>query len=330
MVMKRIMGYIIAGIIIIGGYFGLLKLHQQTAKPTVGILTMMHHPALDQIQKGVVAGLAEEGYQNGKNIKIEYQNANGDQGNLNTMANKLVNDHAKVIVGITTPACQALANATKDTPIIMGGIGDPIGAGLIKNEKHPEGNITGVHDVNPSEQQIALIKKFIPNIKTLGVIYTSSDTSAESQYQTMVKAARELHINLKTYTIANANELNQTSQTMLSKVDAVIVPSDNTIAGAMGLLVKNANAVNKPVFPSADTMVKDGGVASISLSQYGQGKAAGKMAARILKGEKPSQMAIDDYHHGEPILNLKQAHKLGMKVPADFQRAAEQNGTIIK
>lgn len=110
------MGYIIIGIVVIGGYFGLLRLHQQTTKPVVGILTT----ALDQIQKGVVAGLAEEGYRNGKNIKIEYQNANGDQGNLNTMADKLVNDHAKVIVGITTPACQALANATKDIPIVMG------------------------------------------------------------------------------------------------------------------------------------------------------------------------------------------------------------------
>ncbi|MCC4400259.1 ABC transporter substrate-binding protein [Limosilactobacillus reuteri] len=300
--MKRIMGYIIIGIVVIGGYFGLLRLHQQTTKPVVGILTMMHHPALDQIQKGVVAGLAEEGYQNGKNIKIEYQNANGDQGNLNTMANKLVNDHAKVIVGITTPACQALANATKDIPIVMGGIGDPVGAGLVKNERHPEGNVTGVHDVNPSEQQIALVKKFIPNIKTLGVIYTSSDTSSESQYQTMVKAAHKLHVNLKTY----------------------------TIAGSMGVLVKNADAVNKPVFPSADTMVKDGGVASISLSQYGQGKVAGKMAARILKGEKPGQMAVNNYHHGEPVLNLKQARKLGIKVPADFQREAEQHGTVFK
>lgn len=241
-----------------------------------------------------------------------------------------MNDHAKVIVGITTPACQALANATKDIPIVMGGIGDPVGAGLVKNERHPEGNVTGVHDVNPSEQQIALVKKFIPNIKTLGVIYTSSDTSSESQYQTMVKAAHKLHVNLKTYTIANANELNQTSQTMLSKVDAVIVPSDNTIAGSMGVLVKNADAVNKPVFPSADTMVKDGGVASISLSQYGQGKAAGKMAARILKGEKPGQMAVNNYHHGKPVLNLKQAHKLGIKVPADFQQEAEQHGTVFK
>lgn len=296
------MGYIIIGIVVISGYFGLLRLHQQTTKPVVGILTMMHHPALDQIQKGVVAGLAEEGYRNGKNIKIEYQNANGDQGNLNTMANKLVNDHAKVIVGITTPACQALANVTKDIPIVMGGIGDPVGAGLVKNEKHPEGNVTGVHDVNPSEQQIALVKKFIPNIKTLGVIYTSSDTSSESQYRTMVKAAHKLHVNLKTY----------------------------TIAGSMGVLVKNADAVNKPVFPSADTMVKDGGVASISLSQYGQGKEAGKMAARILKGEKPGQMAVNNYHHGEPVLNLKQARKLGIKVPADFQREAEQHGTVFK
>ena len=328
--MKKIIKYLVVTIIIVGGYMGLLQLHRQTTKPVVGILTMMHHPALDQIQKGVVAGLAAEGYHDGNNIKIEYQNANGDQSNLNTMASKLVNDKAKVTVGITTPACQALANATKDIPVVMGGVGDPIGAGLVKDEKQPGGNVTGVHGINPSAQQIALVKKFIPNLKTLGVIYTSSDPSSESQYKTMVKAAKQMHVNLKTYTIANSNELDQVSQTMLNKVDAVIVPSDNTIAGSMGTLVKNANAVNKPVFPSADTMVKDGGVATIGLSQDGQGFEAGKMAARILKGEKASTMPVNDYKHGEPVLNLKPAHKLGLKIPADFQQAAEQDGKVFR
>lgn len=328
--MKRIIGFIVVIVVVVGGYLGLLRLHQKNTKPVVGILTMMHHPALDQIQKGVVAGLAKEGYHNGKNIKIEYENANGDQSNLNSMASKLINDKAKVTVGITTPACQALANASKDTPVVMGGIGDPIGAGLVKNEKHPGGNVTGVHDVNPSAEQIALVKKFMPNLKTLGVIYTSSDTSSASQYKTMVQAAKKLHVNLQTYTIANSNELNQVSQTMLSKVDAVIVPSDNVIAGSMGVLVKNADKVNKPVFPSADTMVKDGGVATIGLSQYGQGVEAGKMAARVLKGEKPATMAVLDYHYGEPILNKKQAQKLGLKIPQDFQKDAEQHGKVFE
>lgn len=327
--MKRIITIIITLVVVLGGYLGFSKA-QQNRRPVVGVLTMMHHPALDQIYKGFVAGLAAEGYHNGKNIKIEYQNANGDQANLNQMANKLINDHAKVVMGITTPAAQSLANATKDTPVLMGGIGDPVGSRLVKSMKHPGGNVTGVQSDNPVRQQLALAKRFLPHAKQLGLIYTSSDPSAEHQAKQMEAAAKQLNIKLKVATIANSNDLNQVSQSLLSHVDGVMVPCDNTIAGSMKVLVKNADAVNKPVFPGADTMVKDGGVASISLDQYGMGKATGKMAAQILKGKRPQDMAVDDYHHGKPVLNLKQAHKLGLKVPAGFTKDAQEHGQVIK
>ena len=127
--------------------------------PKVGVLTLMHHPALDQIYKGYVDELAREGYHNGKNIKIEYQNANGDQSNLKTMAAKLVDDHSSVIFGITTPAAQAVANSTSRTPIVLGAVTDPKGAGLVKNNQHPGGNITGVSDQAPINEQLRLIKE---------------------------------------------------------------------------------------------------------------------------------------------------------------------------
>lgn len=306
--MKRIIGIIITLVVVLGGYLGFSR-GQQNRRPLVGVLTMMHHPALDQIYKGFVAGLAAEGYHNGKNIKIEYQNANGDQSNLNQMANKLINDHAKVV---------------------MGGIGDPVGSRLVKSMKHPGGNVTGVQSDNPVRQQLTLAKRFLPHAKQLGLIYTSSDPSAEHQAKQMEAAAKQLNIKLRVATIANSNDLNQVSQSLLIHVDGVMVPCDNTIAGSMKVLVKNADTVNKPVFPGADTMVKDGGVASISLDQYGMGKATGKMAAQILKGKRPRDMAVDDYHHGKPVLNLKQIHKLGLKVPAGFTKDAQQHGQVIK
>jgi putative ABC transport system substrate-binding protein len=327
--MKRIVAIIITLVVVLGGYLGFSRA-QQKRRPVVGVLTMMHHPALDQIYKGFVAGLAAEGYHNGKNIKIEYQNANGDQSSLNQMANKLINDHAKVVMGITTPAAQSLANATKSTPVLMGGIGDPVGSRLVKSMKHPGGNVTGVQSDNPVRQQLTLAKRFLPHAKQLGLIYTSSDPSAEHQAKQMEAAAKQLNIKLRVATIANSNDLNQVSQSLLTYVDGVMVPCDNTIAGSMKVLVKNADTVNKPVFPGADTMVKDGGVASISLDQYGMGKATGKMAAQILKGKRPQGMAVDDYHHGKPVLNLKQVHKLGLKVPAGFTKDAQQHGQVIK
>ncbi len=291
----------------------------------------MHHPALDQIYKGFVDELAKEGYKDGKNVTIEYQNAQGDQSNLKTMATKLVNDHSTVLFGITTPASQALANATTKIPIVLGAVTDPKGAGLIKNDKKPGGNITGISNQAPVADQLRLVHQFMPNAKTLGIIYTSSDPSAESEHKQFVAQAKKMGLNLKSYSIANSNDLDQVSQQMLSEVDAVIVPTDNTIAGAMQTLVKNADAANKPVFPAADTMVKDGGVATYSINQYKLGVAGAKVVVAILKGKaKPETTAIEYIRHGEPVLNLKQANKLGLKVPKAFEKAAEDHGEVFK
>lgn len=300
-------------------------------KPKVGVLTLMHHPALDQIYHGFVHQLAKEGYHDGKNITIEYQNANGDQSNLKTMANKLVNDNATILFGITTPASQALANTTTKTPIVLGAVTDPKGAGLVKNNQHPGGNITGISGQAPVLEQLQLVKKFMPHAKTFGLIYTSSDPSAASEAKIFIKTAKRLKMNLKVASIANSNDLNQVSQALLSEVDAVIVPTDNTIAGAMQTLVKNADAVNKPVFPAVDTMVKQGGVATYSINQFKMGEEGGKVAAAILRGDKkPATTAIEYIRHGEPVLNLKQAQKLGLTIPKDFQQEATNHGEVFK
>ncbi len=299
---------------------------QKSKEVRVGVLTLMRHPALDEIYRGYKAGLAKSGYK----IKIDYQNANNDQSNLKTMAEKLVNNQDQVLFGITTPSSQALANATKKKPIVLGAVTDPKGAGLVKNNKHPGGNITGVSDRAPIKQQLKLIQRFLPRLKTLGIIYTSSDSSAVSGYKQIVSYCKQMGINYKAYSISNSNDLNQVSQQMLTQVDAVIVPTDNTIAGAMQTLVKNANAAKKPVFPAAGTMVKDGGLATYSVDQYQLGLIGAKMTVQILQGKKPGNMAIRYVEHGTPYLNLKEAKKLGTKVPASFLKEAKSKGTIYK
>lgn len=299
---------------------------QKSKEVRVGVLTLMRHPALDEIYRGYKAGLAKSGYK----VKIDYQNANNDQSNLKTMAEKLVNSQDQVLFGITTPSSQALANATKKKPIVLGAVTDPKGAGLVKNNKRPGGNITGVSDRAPIKQQLKLIQRFLPKLQTLGIIYTSSDSSAVSGYKQIVSYCKQMGINYKAYSISNSNDLNQVSQQMLTQVDAVIVPTDNTIAGAMQTLVKNANAAKKPVFPAAGTMVKDGGLATYSVDQYQLGLIGAKMTVQILQGKKPGNMAIRYVEHGTPYLNLKEAKKLGIKVPASFLKEAKSKGIIYK
>ncbi|MCD5447594.1 ABC transporter substrate-binding protein [Lactobacillus delbrueckii subsp. lactis] len=299
---------------------------QKSKEVRVGVLTLMRHPALDEIYRGYKAGLAKSGYK----VKIDYQNANNDQSNLKTMAEKLVNSQDQVLFGITTPSSQALANATKKKPIVLGAVTDPKGAGLVKNNKRPGGNITGVSDRAPIKQQLKLIQRFLPRLKTLGIISTSSDSSAVSGYKQIISYCKQMGINYKAYSISNSNDLNQVSQQMLTQVDAVIVPTDNTIAGAMQTLVKNANAAKKPVFPAAGTMVKDGGLATYSVDQYQLGLIGAKVTVQILQGKKPGNMAIRYVEHGTLYLNLKEAKKLGTKVPSSFLKEAKSKGIIYK
>lgn len=170
----------------------------------------------------------------------------------------------------------------------------------------------------------------MPKLKTLGIIYTSSDNSAVAQYKLFTKLCRQENVKYKVYSISNSNDLNQVSQTMLQNVDAVYVPTDNTIAGAMQTLVKNANNANVPIFPAVDTMVKQGGVATYSVNQYKLGIMTGRMAGRLLKGKKISKTPVEYVKHGELTINLKQAKKLGIHIPDSLLKTAKTEGELFK
>lgn len=331
--MKRLYGLIAILLIFLGVAF-VQENHQQatqkTGMPTVGILQLLSHPALDSIHKGIIAGLAEKGYHVNKNIKIDFQNAQNDQSNLKTMSARFVNEHADAMIGIATPAAQALANASSTTPVVLGAITDPKGADLVKSNTRPGNNVTGVSDQAPLKAQLKLIQKIMPKMKTLGIIYTSSDDSATAQYHKFAALCKREHVKLKAYSIANTNDLNQVAQQMVAQVDAVYVPTDNTVASAMQTLVATANAKKVPVFPAVDTMVKAGGLATLSIDQYQLGVQTGKMTADILKGKSPATTPIRFERHGEMTVNLKTAKKLGITLPKDVLQAAKQHGEVFK
>jgi len=331
--MKRLYG-LIAILVIFLGFAFVSESHKEAAQtkevPTVGILQLLSHPALDAIHKGIIHGLAEEGYHVNKNIKIDFQNAENDQSNLKTMSARFVNEDANAMIGIATPAAQALANASSSTPIVLGAISDPKGAHLVKSNTHPGNNVTGVSDQAPLASQLKLIQKIMPNMKTLGIIYTSSDDSATAQYHQFAALCKKEHVRLKAYSIANTNDLNQVSQEMVSQVDAVYVPTDNTVASAMQTLVATATAKKVPVFPAVDTMVKAGGLATLSINQYQLGVTTGKMTAAILKGKKPADTPIHFVRKGEMTINLKTAKQLGITLPDSVIKEAKQHGEVYR
>ena len=289
----------------------------------VGVLQLLSHPALDQIYKGLEDGLKKEGYEVGKNLKIDLQNAQGDQSNLASMGQKLVIDNNDILVGITTPATLSLSNATKDKPIIMGGITYPVEAGLIKTEDKPGNNITGVSDRTPIKQQLEIMKKVLPNMKKVGILYTASEDNSVKQAQEAEKLAKELGLEVKVSTVANTNDIQQVTESLASQTDAIFVPIDNTIASAMATVVKVTDAKKIPVFPSADTMVADGGLLGLGVDQYQIGVETAKVVAKVLKGADTKNMPIVLANEGVIYLNEAKAKQLGIEIPKEIKDKAK-------
>lgn len=295
----------------------------QNKEVKVGVLQLLSHPALDQIYKGLEDGLAKEGYKVGENLKIDLQNAQGDQSNLASMGQKLVTDNNDIFVGITTPATLSLSNATKDKPIIMAGITYPVEAGLIKSEDKPGNNITGVSDRTPIKQQLEIMKKVLPKMKKVGILYTASEDNSVKQAQEAEKLAKELGLEVKVSSIANTNDIQQVTESLASETDAIFVPIDNTIASAMSTVVKVTDAKKIPVFPSADTMVADGGVLGIGVDQYQIGVETAKVVAKVLKGEDTKNMPIVLANEGVIYLNEAKAKQLGIEIPNEVKEKAK-------
>lgn len=283
----------------------------------VGVLQLVSHPALDQIYEGIKEGLADEGLEEGKNLKLLFQNGQGDQSKLNTMSQQLVQDKADVLVGIATPAAQALDNNVKkkDIPIVLGAITDPKGAGLVASNDKPGANITGVSDQPPVGEIIQLAKKLLPDAKKVGMLYSSSEMNSQFQVAEATKKAESLGLEVVNKPVATTNEVAQTVQVLAQEVDFVFIPLDNTIANAMETVSQEATKQKLPVFPSVETMVEQGGVATVGISQKELGVQTGKMAAKIAKGESdPATTPIYTFSKGKTIVNRAQAELFGINV----------------
>lgn len=297
----------------------------QTKKTTVvGVLQYVSHPALDEIYRGIKDGLKEEGLKEGENLEIKFQNGQADQSKLATMSQQLVQSDPDVLIGIATPAAQSLANTTSSIPVVLGAVTDPVGAGLVGSLEKPGGNVTGVSDQPPVASQIKLASDLLPNAKKVGILYASSEDNSKYQVAQAEEAAKKEGLEAVKYAVPSTNEIAQTVQVMSRQVDFIYVPLDNTIANAMQTVVKEANKANIPVIPSVDTMVEQGGLATIGINQYQLGLQSGKMAAKLASGkEKPETTPVYMFDQGDTVINQSQADHLGITIPQSMKEKAK-------
>ncbi len=290
----------------------------------IGVVQLVEHTALDAANKGFVDGLKERGFEEGKNLTIDQQNAQADQSNLQNIGQRFVNDKVDLIYAIATPAAQTVANLTKDIPIVASAITDYEGAKLIKSNNEPGGNLTGTSDMNPIKEQIDLLLKIAPNAKTIGCIYTSSEANSEIQFKAMKEYAESKGLKVESATISNVNDIQQAAQSLVGKVDVFWEPTDNVISSAIPTLVSVTDAAKKPVICGEPNQVKNGGLATYGIDYYELGKQSGRMAADILEGKsKPANMPIQFANVLKAMFNKTDAAKLGITLSDDLLKDAD-------
>lgn len=290
----------------------------------VGVVQLVEHAALDAANKGFVDGLASKGFKNGDTIKLDKQNAQGDQSNLQTIAQRFISNKDDLICAIATPAAQTMANATKDIPIVGTAITDYESAKLVKTNAKPETNVTGTSDMNPVKEQIDLITKILPKVKTIGFIYSSSEVNSQLQVELAKKEAAAKGLKTMEATVSTVNDIQQAAQSLMGKVDAIYVPTDNVLASAMPTLTSVTHGAKVPVFTGEGNMTKAGGVATLAIDYYKLGFQTGVMAADILAGKaKPASMPIQFQKEFQIVINENEVKTLGITIPEAILKQAK-------
>ncbi|MDN5831027.1 MAG: ABC transporter substrate-binding protein, partial [Tetragenococcus halophilus] len=233
-----------------------------------------------------------------------------------TMSQQLVQDTPDALVGIATPAAQSLANTTEDIPTVLGAVTDPVGANLVDDMDEPGGNLTGVSDKAPVDQQMELTQELLPEAEKVGILYSSTEDNSKYQVAEATKEAEKAGYQVEDYPVPSANEITQTVQTMGDEVDMIYIHLYNTIYNAMPTVVNEENLNYVPIIPSVDSMVEQGGLATIGVNQYDLGVKSGEMLADILDGDaNPASTPIYTFDTGDVIVNKEQAEELNIDLP---------------
>lgn len=297
--------------------------HKDSDVKTIGVLQYMEHGALDAAYEGFIAGLAEEGYIEGENIKIDLKNAQGDLTTAQTIANQYVSDDVDMMFAIATQAVQSAYNATKDIPILMTAVTDPVEAGVVKDWNQSGTNVTGTSDLTPVAKQMELIQELLPEAKTVGILYTTSEVNSEIQVALAEEAAAKLGLDIIKVGITSVNEIPNAIASVVDKVDVIYTPTDNLVSSSMPVVWNACLEKKIPVVTGEEGMAKKGGVATEGIDYFQLGYETGLMAAEVLEGKDPSTMPVKTLENTSLVVNQEHADAIGLTIPDSILERAE-------
>lgn len=289
---------------------------------TVAISQIVEHPSLDATREGFIAALKDAGLEEGKNLTIDFNNAQGDATNIKTISQKIASGKSDLALGIATPTAQALADDVKDIPVLFAAVTDPIDAGIVTQLEAPGGNITGASDTNPAAitQTMDFIASQFPNTKNVGLIINEGEQNAVVMGKIAEEALAKHNIKLIKASVANSSDVKQAADSLVGRVDAIYITLDNMVVTGADAIIEVANANKIPFFSADRDTVEKGAFAAVGFKYYDHGYEVGQMAVEILKnGKYPGDMNVTVPQKLDFIFNMKAAAEQGITVTDEMK-----------
>ncbi|MFA1627352.1 ABC transporter substrate-binding protein [Rhizobium mongolense] len=291
---------------------------------TVAVTAIVEHPALDAVRKGVQDTLAAAGYKEGENLTFLFESAQGNPATAAQIARQFAGEDPNVIVPISTPSAQAVVSATRDIPVVFTAVSDPLDAQLVKDMDKPGGNVTGLSDMSPVAEHVALIKEILPAAKTIGYLYNSGEANSVSLLAALKAEAEKAGMGVVESAATKSAEVQGAARALVGRADAIYVPTDNTIISALEGAVAVAEESKLPLFTADTDSVSRGSIAALGFNYYDVGKQTGDVVVRVLKGENPGDIPVKVAAGSDLIINSAAAQKMGVKLPESVLKRANR------
>ena len=291
---------------------------------SVAVTAIVEHPALDSIRDGVKAQLQAAGFEEGKNLKWQYQSAQGNTGTAAQIARKFVGDKPDAIVAIATPSAQAVVAATKTVPVVFSAVTDPVAAKLVKNWEPSKTNVTGVSDMLALDKQMDLVKQVVPGAKRVGMVYNPGEANSVVVVKELKQLLPKMGMTLVEASAPRSVDVSSAARSLVGKVDVIYTNTDNNVVSAYESLVKVGQEAKVPLVASDTDSVKRGAIAALGINYRDLGEQTGRMVARILKGEKPGDIKPELSTKMELFVNPGAAEKQGVKLSDTLVKSAAQ------
>lgn len=288
----------------------------------IGVAQIVEHPSLDSARKGFMDALSANGYKEGSNLKVDFQNAQGDMPTVQTIAQNFASQNKDLVFAIATPTAQAMYNAIKDKPILVTAVTDPVKAGIANSLEKSGTNVTGTTDAAPIEKQLELLRKLVPNAKNMGILYNTSEVNTESEIEKIKKIAPKYGLNIITSGVTNTNEISQSLSALVKNIDVLYAPADNVVASSMPLISSKCIENKIPIIGAVKAEVEGGALATEGIDYYKLGYQTGVMAVEVIKGKSPKEMPITTLRDTELVINMDTANKININVPEDLKKSA--------